>query len=322
MKKITINYLSHKRLNFSDLTFYFLKKIKKENKNIVKINILATSENDWVNKCNDLGIDYNIHIINGVENYLKKIKIATCCDTEYSVKLDEDCFMNNYVWDYLIENVNMLDDDNILTLSPTMSNNIPSCDYFIEDFIIDGDVKNKIFNFFLGRDMPNGLWGVNYQQLNKYTLKSSKWNFEDFYDGVRSLNTIVRGIHPLRISYEAQIEINDYILKNINSFLSKNDFRFITINAPYFTNSLFFIKTSEWKNILNHPTIDRYDEIALNKYSEDKNKKFLFVKNGFAIHPTFNTVHGNKNKWGIGMEDGLQYENNFYYELKNKIEKI
>ena len=91
------------------------------------------------------------------------------------------------------------------------------------------------------------------------------------------------------------------------------------INSPYFTKSLFFIKTSEWVNILSQPTIDAYDEIALNKYKRDNNKKFLFVKNGFGIHPMFNTVFGNNNPWGIGIENGEQLEQNFYTDLKNKI---
>ena len=65
--------------------------------------------------------------------------------------------------------------------------------------------------------------------------------------------------------------------------------------------------------------IDSYDEIALNKYKKDNNKQFVFIKNGFGIHPMFNTVHGNKNPWGIGGENGEQDELNFYNSLLNKI---
>jgi hypothetical protein len=45
----------------------------------------------------------------------------------------------------------------------------------------------------------------------------------------------------------------------------------------------------------------------------------LFVKNGFGIHPMFNTVHGNKNRWGIGSEDAPQSEADFYDKLSFKI---
>lgn len=321
MKTITINYLSHNRLNYIDLMFYFLSKIKPENKEKIKLNILATHNIDWNNKCKDLGIEYKTYVINSHHNYLEKINIATTTDTEYSVKLDEDCFINNYVWDYLIENVNMLNSDDILTLSPTMSNNIPSCDFFISDFISDFSVIDIVYKHFLKRPMPNGLWGVDYTQLNDYTINAIEWDYNKFYEGLNLLNTITKGIHPLRISYEAQMEINNYILKNIDKFTAKNNYDFFEIKSPYFTNSMFFIKTSEWVKILSQPTVDAYDEIALNKYKRDNNKKFLFVKNGFGIHPMFNTVYANKNQWGIGGEDGEQDEINFYNELSKNIIK-
>ena len=57
MKTITINYLSHNRLGYTDLIFYFLKKIKPKNKNKLHLNILATHENDWKSKCDELEID-------------------------------------------------------------------------------------------------------------------------------------------------------------------------------------------------------------------------------------------------------------------------
>jgi hypothetical protein len=299
--------------------FYFLSKIKPENKLKLKLNVLATHDNDWTNKCDGLGIEYTIHIIKSHNNYLTKISLAVSTDTEFSVKLDEDCFINNYVWDYLIEKVNVLNNDDVLTLSPVMSNNIPSCDYFISDFISDDSVKNIVYGHFLNRTMPNGLWGVDYTPLNKFTIGSTEWDSNKFYDGLNYLNTNTKGIHPLRISYEAQMEINNYILKNINKFISKNNFQFFEINSPYFTNSLFFIKTSEWVNILSHPSVDAYDEIALNKYKRDNNKKFLFVKNGFGIHPMFNTVYADKNQWGIGGENGEQDEINFYNKLSENI---
>jgi hypothetical protein len=319
MKEITINYLSHNRTHYSELMFYFLSKIKPENKVKLKLNVLATVEFDWKNKCDKLGIDYEITIVNSHFNYLSKINIAVNSDTKYSVKLDEDCFLNNYVWDYLIESVNILDNEEIMTLSPTMSNNIPSCDYFIEDFIADKNVKNEIYRLFLNRAMPNGVWNVDYTPLNKFTIHSEKWITKDFYDGVDKLNTNTKGIHPLRICYEAQMIINQYISDNVCNFTNKTDYGLFEIDAPYFTNSMFFIKTNQWRNILNHPAIDDYDEIALNKYKRDNNKKFIFVKNGFGIHPMFNTVYANKNPWNIGGEDGETDELNFYNDLTKKI---
>ncbi len=134
-KLITINYLSHDRLAFHELTFHFLSKIKEENKAKIVLNILASKENNWSEICSKLGIECNIYIINSGSNYLDKIRIAVNSNTEYSVKLDEDCFISNHVWDFMIENIDAVISEDVLLVSPIMSNNIPSCDYFINDYI-------------------------------------------------------------------------------------------------------------------------------------------------------------------------------------------
>lgn len=318
-KKITINYLSHDRLEFSKLMFYFLSNIKQENKDKIKINVLATYENDWTQLCESLGIEYNIHIIKSNRNFLDKIDIALSTDTKYSVKLDEDNFANNHIWDYMIENVDILENEEYLTLAPIMTNNIPSCDFFIEDYIKDEEVKSRIYGYFLNRSMPNGLWGVDYSPLNKHTIYAQNWNPREFYEGVSSLNTHIMGIHPVRISYEAQKTINDYIVDNIDGFVNKKEYEIFTVDVPYYNNGVSVIKTSDWKNILNQSPVDGFDEISLNLYKNKNNKKILFIKNAFAIHPMFNTIFGDQNPWGIGNANAQKEELDFYNNLVNKI---
>ncbi len=250
---INIFYLSHNRINFHPLTFYFLNKIKEENKEKIKLTILASHDYNW-NKNLLTNIEVDVKVFLGENNYLSKIKYAITTDCEYSVKLDEDCFISNHTWDYMIENVSVLDEKNLL-ISPIMSNNIPSCDYFILDYIKDDETKKIIYSHFLKRPMPNGLWGVNYEPLNKYTIEAKEWDFNGFYSAVNNLPTTVKGIHPLRITYQAQVLINDYILNNLELFVMDTEKSFLELHAPYFTNSLFAIKTSEWRNILNHKTI-------------------------------------------------------------------
>lgn len=317
---INIVYLSHNRIHFHDLTFYFLNKIKPENKNKISLTILASHDYNWdLTKLID--IKTTVKIFSGEQNYLDKIKFAISNESEYSIKLDEDCFINNHVWDYMIENIGMLDDLNNLLISPIMSNNIPSCDLFIEDYISDLKIKEEIYSYFLKRNMPIGLWGVDYSPLNKYTLESTTWDYNNFYKGVSELPTKTKGIHPLRITYEAQVIINNYILNNTQLFIEPNEYYFIELMAPYFTNSLFAIKTNEWKKILTTKDVDGYDEIALNTYKRETGKKFLFIKNGFGIHPMYNTVFGNKNPWNIGVENGEKLELQFYNDLKKTIIK-
>lgn len=316
---ITINYLSHNRTNFSDLTFYFLNKIKDENKEKINLNILATEACNWSEKIKSLnGIKTIIHIVASPNNYLDKLEIALSSGSEFSIKLDEDCFINNHIWDYIIENVRVLDNPDNLLISPIMSNNIPSCDLFINYAIKDDAIRNKIHQHFLNRKMPNGLWGVNYESLNKFTLESLVWDYEAFYKGIGELNTNTKGIHPLRISYEAQLEINNYIGENIPIIEDKGEYSLVEINAPYFTNSLFCIKTKVWNEIVNN-RVDEFDEIALNNYKRRNNSNILFINNGFGIHGYFNTVFGSNNPWGIGHEDAQKHETEF---IKNLITKI
>lgn len=318
-KIVTINYLSHNRLDYVNLMFYFLNKIKYENKNKIILNIIASVDNNWVEKITDIiDIETNIYIVKGSNNYLQKLNVAMSTNTKYSIKLDEDCFINNHIWDYIIENLNILDDEEILLLSPIMTNNIPSCDVFIEEAINDLTLKEKIYDNFINRAMPNGLWGVNYTPLNEYTINSNKWDSNNFYDGVRKLNTQTKGIHPIRICGESQVLINNYIIENIKILTDKNVYGLIEINAPYFTNSLFAIKTNIWEKIIRS-RVDNYDEISLNNYKNNNNNKILFIENGFGVHLMYNTVYGNKNRWGIGLPNGDILEKEFYKNLEKQI---
>jgi hypothetical protein len=294
-----------------------LSRIKEENKKKIHLNILSSLDYDW-GKVSNLGISYSISKHTGRENYLGKINEAVNSNCEYSVKLDEDCFINEHVWDYMIENVEQLKGD-VLAIAPVMSNNIPSCDLFIEDFIKDESVKAEIYSDFLNRSMPLGLWGVDYSSLDVCTVWSKKWDYKTYYEELDKIPTLIKGMHPLRICYHAQMLVNKYITENLGTFLEQGSYSLVEIPAPYFTNSFFLIKTEDWKNIFGNRVVDNYDEITLNNYKNKNNKKILFVKNGFGIHLMFNTVHGNKNEWGIGGENGEQDEKDFFQTLNNKV---
>lgn len=318
---INICFLSHNRFEFSGLFFYFLNKIKNHNKNKIKLSILSSMVHDW-----DLtllnGIEVDVKVFNNGDNYLEKINFALNTECEYSIKIDDDCYINNFIWDYIIENINYLDDDNNLLLSVLLSNTIPSCDKFIEGFITDENTKKNINDIFLKRSFPNGLWGVDYSPLNKYTINSNNWNYADFYNGVNKLLTKIKGMHPLRISFESQILINEYIINNIDNIINKHDnYSIFNIESSYFTNNFFAIKTKEWRNVMERNNNDGFDEISLNQYKEITNKKIGFISNSFSIHSYYGTILGNKNPWSIGIDDeiGKDLERIFYEKLINKI---
>lgn len=305
---ITINYLSHNRpIEFWKITEYFLNKIKPENKSKIRVNILATETPEW-QALDDIETNL-ISFPHGGMNYMQKINHAISENTKYSVKLDEDCFISNHVWDYIIENIDILESDENFALVPLLSNNIPLVDQFIESFIEDEDIKEQIFKDFLARNMPNGLWGVDYSTLNEYTINATLWDSLKFYDGVRKINHHYKGIHPIRICAESQVILNDYILNNFNKISEKQEYSIKEFTCPYYTNSVFFIKTDDWKKVLEMPAYDAFDEVQFNMFKEQFNKKTFYVDNGFSFHLTYNTIHNiNHNMWNIGMQDGKDYE--------------
>jgi len=317
MPIITINYLAHnhnRSKSFWNITKYFLDLIKDENKSKIRVNILTTEEENWESLDN---IETNVISFPAVGmNYMYKVRYASEQETEYSVKLDNDCFINNHLWDYMIENVHVLESEENLFVAPLLSNNIPLVDKFIESFVEDNSVKEEIYSCFLNRHMPNGLWGVDYSSLNEYTTESNVWNSEKFYEGVSKINHYYKGIHPIRISAESQIILNDYILQNFEKMVSRQNYSIEEFSCVYYTNSVFLIKTIEWKNILSTQAYDPFDEVQFNIFKNELNKKALYVKNGFSFHLTYNTIHNpSYNSWAIGMYNGKVYEN----QLSDKI---
>jgi hypothetical protein len=319
---ITINYLSHNRKNQEDIwkiTSYYLNKIKDENKLKIHLNILATSKYNWeVNMPKN--ISYTIkYFKDNKSNYINKIKYAVSCNTPYSVKLDEDCFINNFIWDYIIENIDFLENNDNLLIAPLLSNNIPLVDIFINSFVQDVSVKNELFDYFLKQEMPNGLWGEDYSFLNKNTIESDSWDYNQYYNNLENSSIILKGIHPIRISAAAQLLLNDYIINNYNRMDAKYNYSIKLFDRPYFTTSTFIIKTSDWKKLLKISAKDSFDEIQLNLFRKESNLKCYYIENGFSIHTVYNTIFGNKNKWKIGLENGELYEEEFIMNLLNVI---
>lgn len=315
---ISIYYLPHTRpIEYTKLTFHYLNQIKSENKKKIQLNIFATNDADWMQYV-DPEIKTRVIIFPYNGNYLHKVNMASEDNNPYCIKLDEDCFMSNHVWDYLIENIDILESEENLLLSPLVSTNIPLVDEFIESYILDEDLKNKIYDHFQKRLMPNDLWGVDYSSLNRHTIESDKWNPQEYYDSVWKINHYYRGIHPIRISVESQLLISDYIYQTTDRFFSKHEYSIKEFNRPYFTNNIFAFKTKDWKKILMMPN-DGFDEVPLNEYKNQENKKCFYIENGFCMHPMYNTVFGFNPKFNIGMNNGLQKEIEIVQQFANKL---
>jgi hypothetical protein len=246
---------------------------------------------------------------------MQKIHSAISSGHPYSIKLDEDCFINNHIWDYLIENIDFLSDREHFIISSILSNNIPLTERFIDGFIEDNKLRDDIHTAFINQEMPNGLWGVDYSPLNRFTINSSKWDSDSFFNAVAELDSHTKGIHPVRISATAQVLINKYIEQNLSSLEKKRDYKFTEFSEPYFTTSFFAIKTQDWINLVNTPSLDAFDEIQLNLFRKTNSLKSFYIENSFSIHTSFNTIWGNKNKWNIGMDDGEAWELDFIKKI-------
>lgn len=288
---IQINILpfNSNRLSFTKKSLNFLCKIKNENKK--KINVVIFADKN-IKEWNEISEDINkkgvLSKVIPSSGYMPKIIEAVKTECEYSCCMDEDVIMNQYVWDYLIENVNCLDNDKNLLLSPLLSNGIPTVEMFIESFF-DEREKDELYEIFNRTYIPN-LWGVNYESLN---LNSKLWDYNTFYNEVKKINHHYKGMHPVRISYDAHMKIAEFICNKKEKFLSKQNYKIKEVDLPYFCNNIYLIKTKVWSKIINDSTLfkDGFDEVPLNIYKEKNNKNMVFVDNSHAVHMAYNTLN-------------------------------
>ena len=148
MKTLTINYLSHHRLDsekYWKITSHFLNLIEK--KNLIKVNLLLSKDNNFENFL-DSDIETEKHICN---SYMEKMLISSNSNTPYSFKLDEDIFFSNHLFDKLIDISTEDSFDGVCW--PLISLNTRLTDLFIKSFIDDGEVINNIHKDFLNKRM-------------------------------------------------------------------------------------------------------------------------------------------------------------------------
>ena len=313
MKTITINYLANERTQYFKSIFGQLIKIKDSNKEKINVNML-------VSKPHDDNIDIKLLTDNGIEaqiiylpesgrHYMCKVENAMNIANKYTISLDEDVFLNNHIWDFMIENCDVLDDDKNLLFSPLLSTGVPTIDWFVEQFFDEED-KNLLFEKFKNTYIvesnctPPGC-GV----LNKCTIDSDKWDCENFYNEVKKMPTYYKGVHPVRVSDELQSLLVDLVLKYKDKLLKKMDYElFYNNDRPYFCNNVYMIKTETYKKIVEDSSlfVDKFDEVPVNKFRERHNLNMVFIKNSFGVHPSYN--------W-IGMDRYTELADKFFTEI-------
>jgi hypothetical protein len=297
--KLVLFYLTDARRHF---TFKHYVDFLNESalKGLWEIIILSNSNDldfykDILN-CTD--IKHSEYHFDNHNNYLNKVNFAISYAKQnnipYMMKCDNDLFFRGRTLDYMINNLELLNDPSNLTIGPTLSNGIPCVEYFVEDFL-NTEEHDKLHKLFLATEFTN-IWGATYTQHNRFTIRSDKWNGRGFLNDVKQNSHHYKGIHPIRVNINAQQYLNSCIINNKKIFYDNKELSLIKDNtSPYLCNSVFCIKTDVYDTIVNDRSlyVDDFDEVPLNKYSWKYNTTHIFIKNGFGIHMCYNTIPNN-----------------------------
>jgi len=270
-------------------------KIKDSNKDRIKLNIYTDNPVFFIGAVNSLrGVQ--VEIIHTAPHYQYKIGvIKDKCETKYSMKLDEDVFISNHIFDYIMENLQLLDNPDNLILAPILSCGIPTGEYFINDYFGEPEreeIHKTFLEFGFGENgVPENPWGCNVRYLNKLTRGAEKWDGMKWLEETNDIAHHYKGYHPLRNGYATHKKLNELILKNPDKLSTNNEYGLISLKNRYYTNSAFVIKSDTWVKILCDESLyrDIFDEVPLNLYMQINNLNYLFIKNGFAVHTMYNT---------------------------------
>ena len=251
-------------------------------------------------------------------NYKSKMWAILEEDCKYTVKFDEDIIMSNHVWDYMIENRELLyTDPELLLLTPVVNIGVPTCDMFIEDFCSEKK-KNELHSIFLRQDMQKtagDTWGIadnEFTTLNQHTTGASEWNPDAYWESVNGLNTELKGIHPVRVDFESQRHLADVVINNLPELLRPIEYSVDKTNRPYLCNDACMMRTDVYNDINEFSEFLPYDEIPMNAYRRAKDLRFGFIRNGLALHTLYGYV-------STGHDDRLEMENEIYRSIKQAV---
>jgi hypothetical protein len=299
------------RLPFTKLALNELTKIKEKNKDLVSLHIYfnKSSKDIWVKELTQekySGFDIVLHLMDKDE-YILKIPIAHNTNFPYSCKWDDDVLIGTPTWDYIIDNINILElDPNISVLAPQLTNGIPTVDLFMRDLLIqeEREIANEMF---LKDGLKNVLdiWGANYRPVQTFIEQMKEWDADEYWNFVETFNPKAtrpnlpdnykwaKGIHPARFSYEFNMFIANKILQKKDKLFGKNNFYIESKDTAYFCNNIYFTKTNYWKESFEILT-DGYDEGQLTIYAKAKGMKPAYIRNSFGIHMAYGCTHKQK----------------------------
>ena len=311
------------RLPMTKAAIHEFSMIKDENKKDIELFIYHNHEQEelWEGIAQSV-LENSISVVLASmpkDDYIDKVRLAHESTAEYCCKWDDDVFISRHVWDYMLENIDILNDPKISMLTPVLSNGMPSVEMFIEDFLTQEETK-QAHDIFLKDNIEAGIFGCNFEPLYNYIKNSTTWNGKEYWELVAKINptdnriglpwfyTIVKGIHPARFSYDFNMFLAKHAVNNKSALLDKQEYYLdTTYPTPYLCDNLFFSKT-EFYVKSQELFFDHWDEGQVNMLSQQRGQTPAYVRNCYGIQPAYGCTKG-------------QQEIEEYY-IKNLFEKL
>ena len=307
MLQINIFGFTKKRFPFTQFAMNEICNISPENKEKIMLHLYCHKDDKdmWYKEATQekyQDLDVAIHLMDNAD-YVHKVPIAHQTTAEFSCKLDEDCFMSRYLWDYAIENLGLLNaDPRVSVIVPLLSNGIPSVDLFLLDFLLLEE-REPAYEMWHRDGLKSTLdvWGCNYRKLQAFIESMPKWDAEAYWKFMDAYNPIegrpwlpsnlqwAKGLHPCRFSDPYHYFILEKTMKYKDKILQKQNYYLEARDTAYLCNSIFFAKTSFWKESFAL-LYDGYDEGQMTILAKMKGMRPVYIRNGFGIHMAYGGV--------------------------------
>jgi hypothetical protein len=280
---------------------YFCKFLSQSQyKDNFKIIILSNKQNSFFH---DIPIKYNLDasfVETGGEYMDKIIKFLSYAkeyNYTYCFKVDNDIILPSHVFDFIYENINIIDKGILL---PTLTTSIPSIYFLLEDYG-NNEIKEKLFKMFKDFRYTNEWSIINNSLPEEYSYN----NYVSFINNLKEPYCgNYKAIHPIRYDVESTRVWNMYVLENKSLFSNKDKqcYLFEDINKCYFMPQAFLMNISLLENVLDKSlAYDSYDEVTLNNLIKREEKQIFYIRNCFGLHIAHNGF----------MPNFLQYEEEF-----------
>jgi len=300
--KLCIFYLTNSNRHYTfELFLKHISNSKYKDQIIVLLLINSDSEEFYKPYLDKYSIQYKIIIVPEFNNYMIKLftglRFAETMQIPYVMKHDDDIIMGTPMYDYLFENMNCLENEDNLLLSPSLTSGIPTVEQFTKDFLSETE-QLSLSKKYLEYQFETNIWGVDYSSLNKFTVAATKWDPASYFNAIKDFNHPYKGIHPIRMYPPAIEELNTYVVKYSQKILSQPATELVVdYDSPYLCNSLFIMKTNTYLTIVNTQELyyDIFDEVPVNRWKNLYNKAFVYTKNGAAIHFVYNSYPNHHN---------------------------